>query len=180
LLKLSLVNLINNYCLRNIMELFLKQSKQILITAALLLFIVPVIAQVKRPTTAPAKRPQSDQQKEFFRLVARAGVKFIYPDGFREMLKYVMFFDTIGLSMAAVAIFLLRKKTKALDTTGIYIIKWFPLVPLIFIISYWFVTINIFITFRENPYAALICLAAYLLGLIIYYASTYKQKPQIP
>ena len=52
---------------------------------ALLLFIVPVIAQVKRPTTAPAKRPQSDQQKEFFRLVARAGVKFIYPDGFREI-----------------------------------------------------------------------------------------------
>jgi APA family basic amino acid/polyamine antiporter len=28
------------------------------------------------------------------------------------MLKYVMFFDTIGLSLAAVAIFILRKKTK--------------------------------------------------------------------
>ncbi|MDB5007954.1 MAG: steT 1 [Mucilaginibacter sp.] len=95
---------------------------------------------------------------------------------FNEMLKYVMFFDTIGLSMAAVAIFLLRKKTKELDGTGIYTIKWFPLVPLIFIISYWFVTINIFITFKENPYAALICLAAYVLGVIIYYAGTYKQK----
>ena len=89
-----------------------------------------------------------------------------------------MFFDTIGLSMAAVAIFLLRKKTKHLDGTGIYTIKWFPLVPLIFIISYWFVTVNIFITFRENPYAALICLAAYALGLIIYYACTWKKKTQ--
>ncbi|HWZ02504.1 MAG TPA: amino acid permease [Mucilaginibacter sp.] len=97
---------------------------------------------------------------------------------FSEMLKYVMFFDTIGLSMAAVAIFLLRKKTKHLDGTGIYTIKWFPLVPLIFIISYWFVTVNIFITFRENPYAALICLAAYALGLIIYYACTWKKKTQ--
>jgi len=97
---------------------------------------------------------------------------------FSEMLKYVMFFDTIGLSMAAVAIFLLRKKTKHLDNTGIFTIKWFPLVPLIFIISYWFVTANIFITFRENPYAALICLAAYALGLIIYYACTWKKKPQ--
>jgi APA family basic amino acid/polyamine antiporter len=96
---------------------------------------------------------------------------------FSEMLKYVMFFDTIGLSLAALAIFVLRKKTKALDDTGIYTIKWFPLVPLIFIISYWFVTINIFITFRENPYAALICLAAYALGLIIYYTCTYKKKP---
>lgn len=95
---------------------------------------------------------------------------------FSEMLNYVMFFDTIGLSMAAVAVFLLRKKTKELDNTGIYTIKWFPLIPLIFIISYWFVTINIFITFKENPYAALICLAAYAVGLVIYYASTYKKS----
>jgi len=99
---------------------------------------------------------------------------------FSEMLKYVMFFDTIGLSMAAVSIFLLRKKTKELDGTGIYTIKWFPLIPLIFIISYWFVTINIFITFSENPYAALICLAAYAVGLIIYYASTYSKKTLTP
>jgi len=99
---------------------------------------------------------------------------------FSEMLKYVMFFDTIGLSMAAVAIFILRKKTKHLDGTGIYMIKWFPLVPVIFIIAYWFVTINIFITFRENPYAALICLACYALGLGIYYASTYNKKTGTP
>jgi len=97
---------------------------------------------------------------------------------FSEMLKYVMFFDTIGLSMAAVAIFLLRKKTKELDTTGIYTIKWFPLVPLVFILSYWFVTANIFFTFREDPYAALRCLGAYALGLIIYYSCTWKKKPQ--
>lgn len=97
---------------------------------------------------------------------------------FSEMLKYVMFFDTIGLSLAAVAIFLLRKKTKHLDGTGIYTIKWFPLVPLVFIISYWFVTINIFITFRDNPYAALICLAAYAVGLIIYYTCTRNTKPE--
>ena len=99
---------------------------------------------------------------------------------FSEMLKYVMFFDTIGLSMAAAAIFLLRKKTKHLDGTGIYTIKWFPLVPIIFILSYWFVTANIFITFRENPYAALICLACYGLGLAIYYACTWKKKTETP
>lgn len=93
---------------------------------------------------------------------------------FSEMLKYVMFFDTIGLSLAALAIFVLRKKTKHLDGTGIYTIKWFPLVPVIFIAAYWFVTINIFITFRENPYAALICLATYAVGLAIYY--TFKRE----
>jgi APA family basic amino acid/polyamine antiporter len=97
---------------------------------------------------------------------------------FADMLKYVMFFDTIGLSMAACAIFLLRKKTKHLDGTGIFIIKWFPLIPVIFILSYWFVTANIFITFKEDPYAALWCIAAYALGLGIYYACTFNKKPQ--
>jgi basic amino acid/polyamine antiporter, APA family len=95
---------------------------------------------------------------------------------FSDMLKYVMFFDTIGLSLAALSIFMLRKKTKELDGTGIFTIKWFPLIPVIFILSYWFVTVNIFITFSDNPYAALICLAAYALGLGIYYASTYNKK----
>jgi basic amino acid/polyamine antiporter, APA family len=111
--------------------------------------------------------------------IAAIIVILFFVASFSKMLKYVMFFDTIGLSMAAVAIFLLRKKTKHLDGTGIYTIKWFPLVPLIFILSYWFVTINIFITFKENPYAALICLAAYAVGLIIYYASTYNKKQTI-
>jgi len=108
--------------------------------------------------------------------VAAVVVVLFFVSKFSEMLKYVMFFDTIGLSLAAVAIFILRKKTKELDGTGIYTIKWFPFVPVVFIISYWFVTINIFITFKENPYAALICLATYAVGLIIYYACTYNKK----
>jgi hypothetical protein len=67
------------------MESFLRQFKQILLTAMLMLFIAPVIAQIQRATAAPAKHPQSAAQKEFFSLVAGAGVKFIYPDGFREI-----------------------------------------------------------------------------------------------
>lgn len=111
--------------------------------------------------------------------VAATLIILFFVNSFSAMLNYVMFFDTIGLSLAALAIFILRKKTKHLDTKGIFTIKWFPLVPLVFIISYWFVTINIFITFRENPYAALICLATYAAGLLIYYASTYKKKNSI-
>jgi len=106
--------------------------------------------------------------------VALTLVVLFFVDTFSSLLKYVMFFDTIGLSIAALAIFILRKKTKDMDISQIYTIKWFPLIPLIFIISYWFVTINIFITFRENPYAALICLGCYVAGLGIYYLCTYK------
>ena len=98
-------------------------------------------------------------------------------ESFAKLLDYVMFFDTIGLSTAALAIFILRKKTKELNGTGIYTIKWFPVVPLIFIISYWFVTLSIFV---NNPFAALICSGVFALGLLIYYASTYNKKKALP
>jgi APA family basic amino acid/polyamine antiporter len=63
-----------------------------------------------------------------------------------------------------------------MDTSGIFTIKWFPLVPMVFILSYWFVTVNIFVTFKENPYAALICLGSYAAGLLIYYGFMYFNK----
>lgn len=99
-----------------------------------------------------------------------------FANSFSHVLNYIMFFDTIGLSVAALAIFKLRRKTKHLDGTDIYTIKWFPLVPIIFIVAYWFVTINIFITFKEDPFAALWCLSAYVLGLAIYYIGARKPK----
>jgi APA family basic amino acid/polyamine antiporter len=110
--------------------------------------------------------------------VAAILVILFFVGTFSEMLKYVMFFETLGVSLAAIAIFILRKKTKDLDVTGIYTIKWFPLVPAIFILSYWFVTLNIFISFKENPYAVLFCLAAYALGLGIYYLSVRNKNEQ--
>ncbi len=98
---------------------------------------------------------------------------------FSELLRYLMFFNIVGLSLAAVTIFVLRKKTRHLSQTDIYTIKWYPLIPIIFIISYLFVIINIFITFNDDSYAGWICLAAYLLGFVIYYACTWKKKPGV-
>jgi APA family basic amino acid/polyamine antiporter len=108
--------------------------------------------------------------------VAAILIILFFVGSFSDMLKYVMFFELIGISLAAIAIFIIRKKTKHLDVSGIYTIKWFPLVPIVFILSYWFVTLNIFITFSENPYAALLCLAAYAVGLGIYYLAHNQQK----
>ncbi|AMR30210.1 hypothetical protein A0256_01635 [Mucilaginibacter sp. PAMC 26640] len=106
--------------------------------------------------------------------VAAILVILFFVGTFSEMLKYVMFFETIGTSLAAISIFILRRKTKGLDTSEIYTIKWFPLIPALFVLSYCFVTINIFISFKENPYAALWCLLAYAIGLGIYYLSVSK------
>jgi APA family basic amino acid/polyamine antiporter len=95
-----------------------------------------------------------------------------FVNSFGEMLNYAMFFETIGLSTAAIAIFILRKRTRHLDGTGIYTIKWYPLVPLIFIGVYWFVTISIFVA---NPEATLVCLGAFAVGLLIYYATRWSR-----
>lgn len=118
---------------------------------------------------------QQTQVQEFglsFFVVAVLIILF-FVSSFQKILSYVMFFDTIGLSAAAVTIFILRKKTKHLNGSGIYTIKWYPLIPAIFIATYWFVTISIFI---ENPLAALICLCAFAVGLVIYFVTKSGQK----
>jgi hypothetical protein len=68
------------------METILKQFKQILLTALCMLFIAPVIAQVKPPHGSHAKYlTLSRQLKEFYHLVAQANVTFVYPNGFLEI-----------------------------------------------------------------------------------------------
>lgn len=85
---------------------------------------------------------------------------------FGEVMNYAMFFECIGLATAAMAIFILRKRTAHLNNSGIYTIKWYPVVPLFFIVVYCFVTFSIFMA---NPMATLVCLAAFVVGLGIYY-----------
>ncbi|WP_345955013.1 amino acid permease [Mucilaginibacter sp. PAMB04168] len=100
-----------------------------------------------------------------------------FVSSFGEVLNYAMFFECIGLSTAAIAIFILRKRTRHLDGTGIYTIKWYPLVPIIFIAVYWFVTLSIFMA---NPKATLVCMGAFVVGLVIYYAARQKNINSSP
>jgi hypothetical protein len=68
------------------MLFFLKQFKQILLTAACMLVIAPVLAQVKQAApAAPAHHASSKQLKDFFLMAAQANVTFKYPAGFREI-----------------------------------------------------------------------------------------------
>jgi APA family basic amino acid/polyamine antiporter len=105
--------------------------------------------------------------------VAAVLIILFFVGSFEKMMNYVMFFDTVGLSTAALSIFILRKKTKQLDGTGIYTIKWYPLIPIIFIVTYWLVTLSIFI---ENPMAALICICTFAVGLMIYFITKRSKK----
>ncbi|MEI2748847.1 MAG: amino acid permease [Ferruginibacter sp.] len=71
---------------------------------------------------------------------------------FDEILSFTIFLDCFGMVLSAATIFSLRKKTAHLDNTGIYKMKLYPLMPLLFIAAYIFVAISIFL---DKPYTAL-------------------------
>ena len=64
---------------------------------------------------------------------------------FDTILSFTIFLDCFGMILSAGSIFILRKKTAHLDNTGIYRMKWYPLLPVIFILAYSFVAISLLI-----------------------------------
>lgn len=64
---------------------------------------------------------------------------------FDTILSFTIFLDSFGMALSAGTIFILRKKTAHLNDTGIYMMKWYPLLPLIFIAAYLFVAASLLI-----------------------------------
>jgi basic amino acid/polyamine antiporter, APA family len=65
---------------------------------------------------------------------------------FDTILSFSIFLDCFGMILSAGSIFVLRKRTAHLNNTGIYQMKLYPLLPLIFIAAYVFVAISLLIT----------------------------------
>ena len=86
---------------------------------------------------------------------------------FDEILSFTIFLDCFGMVLSAATIFKLRKKTAYLDDTGIYKMKLFPLMPVIFILAYSFVAISIFI---DKPWTGLTGLGILAGFIAIYFA----------
>lgn len=84
---------------------------------------------------------------------------------FDEILSFTIFLDCFGMVLSAATIFKLRKNTKHLDGPGIYKMKLFPLMPVIFILAYSFVAVSIF---ADKPGTGLTGLGI-LAGFIIIY-----------
>jgi basic amino acid/polyamine antiporter, APA family len=101
--------------------------------------------------------------------VAAILVILFFVGSFSALLNYTMFFNTIGLILGANAIFILRRKNNENSDGAFYKIKWYPLVPLVFIAAYIYVTVCIFI---DDPKACFVCLGAFALGLVLYLAAT--------
>lgn len=94
-------------------------------------------------------------------------------DEFSKILSFTIFLDSFGMAFSAATIFILRKRTKHLDGTGIYTLKPYPLLPLVFISAYVFVAINIAI---DTPQYALFGLGAIGAFMLIYFVTRSQRK----
>jgi len=85
---------------------------------------------------------------------------------FEKILTFTIFLDCFGMVLSSATIFWFRKKTKHLDGTGIYKMKWFPLMPVIFILAYLFVGLSIAIA---DPSAALTGIGVLAVFTLLYF-----------
>ncbi|MFC0775941.1 APC family permease [Terrimonas alba] len=100
-------------------------------------------------------------------------IVLFFANEFNQILGFTIFLDSIGMATSAATIFILRKRTKHLDGTGIYKMKLYPLLPLIFILAYVFVGISIAF---NTPRLALIGTAVFAAFLVIYFLVTHRKK----
>jgi basic amino acid/polyamine antiporter, APA family len=105
-------------------------------------------------------------------------IVLFFADTFDKILSFTIFLDSIGMAFSAGTIFILRKRTRHLNNTGIYTMKLYPLMPLIFIGAYIFVGISIAI---NTPQFAFIGLGVLAVFIGIYFLTrTISQSPSKP
>jgi APA family basic amino acid/polyamine antiporter len=97
---------------------------------------------------------------------------------FDRILSFAIFLDCFGMILSAATIFILRKRTKHLDETGIYKMKVFPVLPLVFIAAYVFVAISIALDYENNHHAALTGLAVMAVFTGLYFLFSNKKTTQ--
>lgn len=95
---------------------------------------------------------------------------------FDTLLSFSIFLDCFGMALSAGSIFIIRKKTAHLNGTGIYSMKLYPVLPIIFIAAYSFVAISLLI---NQTKISLIGLGV-LIGFIVLYfvVKSLQSTPQ--
>jgi APA family basic amino acid/polyamine antiporter len=126
----------------------------------------------------PAVFKKRDEKKEVLTVsltvfAAICVIVLFFADTFDKILSFTIFLDSIGMATSAATIFILRKRTKHLDGTGIYSMKLYPLLPVIFILTYLFVGTMIAI---ENWRYAVIGFSVLGAFLLIYFIAQKLKK----
>jgi APA family basic amino acid/polyamine antiporter len=100
-------------------------------------------------------------------------VILFFAQTFEKILNFSIFLDCFGMVASSATIFVLRRRTKHLDNTGIYKMKLFPLMPLIFMSAYVFVCISIILQTPDIAGVGAAVLAAFM---AIYFIARYISK----
>ncbi len=98
-------------------------------------------------------------------------VILFFSQQFEKILTFTIFLDCFGMVLSSATIFWFRKKTKELDNTGIYKMKLFPLLPILFMSAYLFVGTSIAIA---DPTAAIIGVGVLAAFVVIYFVAHRK------
>jgi APA family basic amino acid/polyamine antiporter len=86
-----------------------------------------------------------------------------WAEEFDKILSFSIFLDSFGMILSAGSIFILRPRTRNLDGTGIFKIKWYPLQPVLFIIAYLFVAISLMLQETKLSLTGLAVLTGFVL-----------------
>ncbi len=100
-------------------------------------------------------------------------VILFFAQTFERILNFSIFLDCFGMIASASAVFILRKRTKHLDSTGIYKMKLYPYLTIIFIAAYLFVGVSITM---QTPDIALTGLYVLIGFIILYFLFMNKKK----
>ncbi|RYY88024.1 MAG: APC family permease [Chitinophagaceae bacterium] len=92
---------------------------------------------------------------------------------FDKVLSFSIFLDCFGMILSAGSIFLLRRRTRHLDETGIFKMKWYPAQPVLFICAYLFVAISLL---RQQTLLCMIGLGVLGLFIGLYFLFSMAKK----
>lgn len=126
----------------------------------------------------PAAFKKKDEKKDVLTVsltvfAAACIIVLFFAKKFNEILSFTIFLDSIGMATSAATIFILRKRTRHLNGTGIYSMKLYPLMPILFIATYIFVGIMIGV---DNWRYAVIGTSVFLIFLVLYFATQKFRK----
>jgi basic amino acid/polyamine antiporter, APA family len=108
---------------------------------------------------------------------AIAVVVVFFAETFDKILKFSIFLDSFGMVTSAATIFILRKRTKDLDGKGIYKMRLFPLMPVIFILAYVFVCTSIIMDdVRKGTWIALTGMLVLAGSMLLYFVIIKLKK----
>jgi len=91
-----------------------------------------------------------------------AAIIVFWAKEFDTLLSFSIFLDCFGMVLSAGSIFIIRKRTAHLNGTGIYSMKLYPLLPLIFMTAYSFVAISLLINQTKISLIGLGVLAGFI------------------